>query len=66
MAVFQNIHVNGTLRDNVVDMNSLLLAISATSCNCLDYCRVVLILRFGQERRDEQHMICVDQIPSLC
>jgi hypothetical protein len=48
VAVLEDIHIDGALRDDMVDMDLLLLAVTPTACDCLGHGRVELVLCLRQ------------------
>lgn len=57
MPVFEDIHVDRTLCDDMIDVNLLLLAITTTSSDSLCHGRVVVILRLCQEGRNKYDVV---------
>ena len=47
----------------MVDVNFLLLAILAASCDCLRHSRVIFVLTFGEQRRNKDNVVGVCEIP---
>jgi hypothetical protein len=46
----------------MIDVHRLSLPITAASSNRLRHCRIVFALALCKERRDEDHMVCIDEI----
>jgi len=63
VAVLKDIHIDGALRDDMVDVNLFRLAIASTSGNGLCHSGVKIVLSLRQQRRDEDDVIGVGEIP---
>lgn len=60
MTMLKDIDIDSTLRDDMVDVDSFVLQVSADSRNRLCHSRVVFVLGLREQRRDEDDMVCVD------
>ena len=63
MAVLKDVNIDSTLRQDMVDVDFLLLSVSTTTSNGLDYSRIVLILALRQQWGHKNNMIGDNQVP---
>lgn len=63
--MLKDIHVDCALGNDVVNMELLLLAISAAARDGLGHCGVVVVLGFCEQGRDEDDVIGVGEISGI-
>lgn len=66
MPVLHNIHVDGALRDEVVNVDLFLLAVSTRPSDGLFHGSVVFVSTFDEDGRKEDDVVRVVEVPMEC